>query len=232
MIVKRIKGIKRPAIATVIPSSTGHYMLIDSGANSECRPEMLAQFGLMGSVYMSRLMGIASPRVAVVNIGTEENKGNDLQIEAGAQLKNTPLNFIGNIEARDIPLGGCDVAVCDGFTGKVILKLSEGLAKMFAGELKTIFMRNVMTKAAALTLTKGVADFKKKLDYSEHGGAMLLGLSKPVNQGARQLGRKGDLQRRPAGDSLLPGARGVRNRGGRRSAPGGAARRGGIGGTK
>ncbi len=180
LIVKRIKGIKRPAIGTVIPNSAGYYMLIDSGANSECRPEMLVQFGIMGSVYMSRLMSIKSPRVAVVNIGTEDNKGNDLQIDANRLLNAAPVNFIGNIEARGIPLGECDVAVCDGFTGNVILKLSEGLAKMFTGELKSMFKSSAMTKVAALVMAKQFKGFKKKLDYSEHGGAMLLGLAKPV----------------------------------------------------
>jgi glycerol-3-phosphate acyltransferase PlsX len=180
MIVKRIKGIKRPAIATAIPNGAGHYLLIDSGANSECRPEMLLQFGLMGSVYMSRLMSVDSPRVAVINIGTEENKGNELQVEANRLLRAAPVNFVGNIEARDIPLGGCDVAVCDGFTGNVILKLSEGLAKMFTNELKSMFKRNALTKAAALAMSGGFREFKNKLDYSEHGGAMLLGLARPV----------------------------------------------------
>ncbi len=180
VIVKRLKGIKRCAIATVIPNSAGLYLLLDAGANSECRPEMLKQFGVMGSVYMERIQGIKNPRVGMVNIGTEDNKGTDLQIEANKLLRGAGINFIGNVEAREVPLGGCDVAVCDGFTGNVILKLTEGLAKMFTGELKSMFMASAATKVGALLLKNQVAGFKKKLDSSEHGGALLLGARRPV----------------------------------------------------
>ncbi len=180
-IVKRIKGIKRAAIGTVIPNDSGCYLLLDSGANKECRPETLRQFAVMGSAYMSKLYGIEQPRVGLVNIGTEENKGTDLQIEANKLLRETAgIRYVGNVEAREIPLGGCDVAVCDGFTGNVILKLTEGLAKMFSHQIKSMMMSSLATKMGALLLSGGLRGFKKKLDYKEHGGAMLLGVRKPV----------------------------------------------------
>lgn len=181
MIVKRIKGVKRAAIATVIPNATGCYMLIDAGANAECRPEMLMQFGIMGSAYMKNVMGVKSPRVGLVNIGTEETKGLDIHVEANRQLKSAPVNFVGNIEAREIPLGGCDVAVTDGFVGNVILKHTEGMGKFMSTELKNILMGGgVLNKLAALALKKGLMSFRKKLDYTEYGGAPLLGIVKPV----------------------------------------------------
>ncbi|MEA5012568.1 MAG: phosphate acyltransferase PlsX [Angelakisella sp.] len=180
-ITKRIKGIKRTAIATVIPNDTGCYLLLDAGANKECRPEVLRQFAVMGSAYMSKLYGIKNPRVGLVNIGTEDSKGTDLQIEANKLLKTTSgINYIGNVEAREIPLGGCDVAVCDGFTGNIVLKLTEGLAKMFSHQLKDMMMASLSTKVAAILLSGGIKEFKRKLDYKEHGGAMLLGARKPV----------------------------------------------------
>lgn len=180
MIVKRIKGIKRPAIGTVIPTDKSCYILLDAGANAECRPEMLCQFGIMGSVYMQNINGVKNPRIAIVNIGAEENKGTELQIEAAKLLKSTGLNFTGNIEARHIPLSGCDVAVCDGFTGNIVLKLTEGMAKMMAGEVKNMLLKNGKTKLAALLLKDSLNEFKAKLDYTEHGGAPLLGVKQPV----------------------------------------------------
>lgn len=180
LIAKRIKGVKRAAIGTIIPNSAGHYMLLDSGANEVCRPEMLCQFGVMGSVYMERIMGIKSPRVGLVNIGTEDSKGTELQVEANKKLAKAGLNYIGNIEPREIPLGGCDVAVADGFTGNVMLKLTEGLAKMFSGELKGMFLSSMGTKLAAVLMKEQVKGFKKKLDAGEVGGALLLGVRRPV----------------------------------------------------
>ena len=130
---------------------------------------------------MSKLYGIKNPRVGLVNIGTEDSKGTDLQIEANKLLKTTSgINYIGNVEAREIPLGGCDVAVCDGFTGNIVLKLTEGLAKMFSHQLKDMMMASLSTKVAAILLSGGIKEFKRKLDYKEHGGAMLLGARKPV----------------------------------------------------
>lgn len=177
MIVKRIKGVKRAALGTVVPCSGGCYMLMDVGANAECRPEMLMQFGLMGSVYMEKLLKVDSPRVGMVNIGAEPNKGLDLHVHAGELLRKAPVNFIGNVEARELPMGGCDVAVADGFVGNVVLKLTEGMGKFLGNEVKTLLMKN---KLAALMLKGGVAEFKAKMDYSEYGGAPLMGIAKPV----------------------------------------------------
>jgi glycerol-3-phosphate acyltransferase PlsX len=158
----------------------GCYMLIDGGANAECRPEMLQQFGIMGSAYMEKVLNIKEPSVGIINIGTEENKGLPLQIEASRLLKASPVRFIGNVEARELPLGRCDVAVCDGFTGNVVLKLTEGMGKWISAELKKIFLKNAGTKIAALIIKDGVDGFRKSMDYTEHGGAPLLGLTRPV----------------------------------------------------
>lgn len=180
LIVKRLRGIRRAALGAVIPTSAGFYMLMDIGANAECRPDMLAQFGVMGSIYMNKIMDVERPRVGIVNIGTEENKGLPLQIEAGQLLRQAPVHFIGNIEARELPLGGCDVAVADGFTGNIILKLTEGMGKLMGVKLKEIFLRNIRSKMAAVILKDGVMDLHASMDYTEYGGAPLLGISKPV----------------------------------------------------
>ena len=178
--VKRIKGIKRAALATVIPCRGGCYLLVDVGANKECRPEMLAQFGIMGSLYMENILGVKNPRVGTINIGTEDNKGLELQKLANEQMHQAPVNFIGNVEPRDLPFGGCDVAVCDGFTGNVILKLTEGLGKWFADELKGIFTAVTLSKMGYLLVRGGVAEFKDKMDYKEYGGAPFMGITRPV----------------------------------------------------
>ncbi len=180
LIVKRLKGVRRVGLATVIPNANQFYLLMDAGANAECRPEMLAQFGVMGSVYLEKLKSVKKPRVGLINIGAEETKGLELQLEAYKLLQKAPVNFIGNVEARGLPLGECDVAVCDGFTGNVTLKVSEGLGKYFSNELKSMFGANLRTKIAYLLLRDKVAAFKKSMDYKEHGGAPLLGASLPV----------------------------------------------------
>ena len=180
LIVKRIKGIKRAALASVIPGLDRSYMLLDLGANVECRPEMLCQFGSMGSIYMNRVEGVENPEVGLINIGTEESKGGELQKEAYKLMKAADFNFIGNIEPRDLPRGVCDVAVADGWTGNVVLKLTEGLSSAFGKKFKGIMLRNFFTKLGALTMKKGVAEFKKSMDYTEKGGAPLLGIAKPV----------------------------------------------------
>ena len=180
LIVKRLKGVKRPAIGTVIPCRGGCFLLLDSGANHDCRPEMLRQFGLMGSVYMKRIIGVPNPRVGLVNIGTEETKGTELQVQAYQLMKEAGYNFIGNVEAREVPLGGCDVAVCDGFTGHILLKTLEGLATLFMGELKAIFMKSLPNKLAAAAVKKDIKGLKKQFDSAEYGGALLLGSRSPV----------------------------------------------------
>ncbi|MCD7742272.1 MAG: phosphate acyltransferase PlsX [Ruminococcus sp.] len=180
MIVKRIKGIKRPALATILPTASDPVMLLDSGANADCRPEMLTQFAMMGSIYMNKIMEVTSPRVALVNIGTEESKGRELELETYSRLKEAPVNFIGNIEARHVPLGEADVVVTDGFTGNIMLKLYEGMGKFFTTELKDMLTSGFKNKLAALMIMPSVKDFKKKVDYTEYGGAPLLGAAKPV----------------------------------------------------
>lgn len=182
LIVKRIKGVKRAAFAPVIPCSGGggKYLLMDSGANIDCRPEMLLQFGIMGAAYMNKVMGVQKPRVGLINVGVEESKGGELQLAAHKLLKQAPIHFIGNVEPRELPLGACDVAVCDGFSGNIVLKLTEGVAKALTTQIKGIFMKSLKTKLAALAVKGGMADFKKQMDYTEHGGAALLGTAKPT----------------------------------------------------
>ena len=182
LIVKRIKGIKRAGFAPVMPcvGGSGKYMLMDSGANIDCRPEMLLQFGIMGSAYMNKVMGIENPRVGLINVGVEESKGGELQLEAYKLLKAAPINFIGNIEPRELPMGACDVAVCDGFSGNIVLKLTEGVATALTSQIKGIFLANIKTKLAALAVKSGMTAFKKQLDYTEHGGAALLSTAKPT----------------------------------------------------
>ncbi len=179
-IVKRLKGIKRAALATVLPTAENPTILLDCGANSDCRPEMLTQFGIMGSCYMEKILKIENPSVALINIGAEETKGRDLELKTYEMLKNAPINFIGNIEAKDIPKGKCSVIVTDGFTGNVALKLYEGMGSFFSKTLKNMFMSGIGSKISALLVMKKIKAFKKKMDYSELGGAPLLGTAKPV----------------------------------------------------
>ena len=179
MIVKRIKGVKRVAFAPVMPKDDGFFMLIDGGANVECRPEMLQQFGMMGAAYMEHVMGVKNPRVALANVGTEDHKGGELQLEAFQLLKNTPVNFIGNIEARDIPVDAGDVIVCDGFTGNVILKLYEGVALTLMKKIKGIFTKSTKNKLAAALILKDMKALKQQVDYIEYGGAPIMGAAKP-----------------------------------------------------
>ena len=155
-------------------------MLLDLGANVECRPEMLNQFGMMGSVYMQSVMGVQNPTVGLINIGVEESKGTELQKEAFALMQKADYNFIGNVEVRDVPAGACDVAVADGWTGNIVLKTIEGLGKGFGKMLKGMLMKNALTKICALVLKDGIRGFKDKMDSTKRGGAPLLGIAKPV----------------------------------------------------
>ncbi len=180
-LVKRIKGVSRAALAPLMPSTDGPFMLIDSGANVDCRPEMLLQFAHMGSLYMSRVLGGGKKvSVGLLNVGTEEHKGGDLQHAAYALLKESDLNFAGNVEARDLPSHAADVVVADGFSGNVALKMMEGTADVLMGFLKGIFMTNALTKLAYLLVKPHMRGLKKMMDTSETGGAPLLGVQKPV----------------------------------------------------
>lgn len=180
LIVKRIKGIKRPALAGMIPSSKGHYMLMDMGANAECRPEMLEQFGIMASVYLKNVEGIENPTIGLLNIGTEDTKGTELQKEAYALLTKAPINFVGNIESREMPKGECDAIITDGFTGNIALKLIEGTAITFFRLVKNVLYKSIFNKLAALVIKKDLYALKGMMDSSEVGGAPLLGVKKPV----------------------------------------------------
>jgi len=179
--IKRIKGVFRPAIAAVIPLVDSRFVLIDAGANADCKPVYLAQFALMGKVYSENILGVKDPKVGIVNIGGEEKKGSELSVEAHRMIKGiNGLDFVGNIEGREMFEGSADVVVTDGFTGNVILKVIEGLAKMFFGEIKSALTSSFISKMAALILKKPLKGIKNKFDYETYGGAQLLGLNAPV----------------------------------------------------
>ncbi len=179
-IVKRIKGVKRPALAAMLPSPDSHYMMMDIGANAECRPEMLLQFGVMASSYLEKVEGIDNPSVGLLNIGTEDTKGTELQKEAYKLLKESELNFIGNVESRELPKGVCNAVITDGYTGNIALKLIEGTAATLFSMLKPVFSKNILTKLCYLVLKPGLRGIKNKMNASEVGGAPLLGTKKPV----------------------------------------------------
>ena len=181
MVTGRLSAIDRPALSPVFPTLDGKGMLVlDVGANPDARPEHLKQYALMGSLYAEKVMGREKPRVGLLNIGTEEGKGNALTKEAYEEIRRLPVHFVGNVEARDILHGVCDVLVSDGFTGNVLLKNTEGIAKGVFGRLKEELTRNPLTKLAAAILKPGLKRFAQDLDYKEHGGAPLLGLKGPV----------------------------------------------------
>ncbi len=181
---KRIKGIRRGALAPVMPCAGGQVLLVDAGANTECTAEYLLQFAFMGSLYMQKIMGVEQPRVGLVNNGSEDTKGDPLRLEAYRLLKAAGdagrLRFVGNVEGRDVPLGACDVAVCDGFAGNVMLKTIEGVAKFMSGELKQVFLRSAGTKLGYLLVKGGLDDFRGLFDQDKIGGAPFLGISCPV----------------------------------------------------
>ncbi len=180
-IVKRIKGISRPALAPILPSDQGPFMLIDCGANADCRPEMLLQFAHMGNIYMSHMFADKKhPRIGLLNVGTEDTKGGELQHATFPLLKDSGMNFIGNIEARDVPAGVADVVVADGFNGNILLKTLEGTVDMLMKNIKSAFLSSLRTKIGALLVKPAVKIIKKKLSASEHGGAVLLGVNRPV----------------------------------------------------
>ena len=181
LITKRVRGIRRAAMAPVIPTVTGKAVLIDCGANAECTAEYLVQFAYLGSFYAKSMLGLENPRVALLNIGTEPEKGTDLQREAYGLLSAAKdINFIGNIEAKEAVKGGCDVIVCDGFSGNVMLKTIEGVGSFAGTALKGIFKKNLLTKIAALLVMPGLNAFKAMLDPNKVGGTAFIGVSKPV----------------------------------------------------
>ena len=186
LIVKRVKGVRRAAMGPVMPNKAGgRTVILDCGANAECTPEFLLQFGLIGSLYAKKYLGVTKPRVGLLNIGTEDSKGTDLQKQAHALLTGASekgiLNFVGNVEARDVPLGAVDVIVCDGFSGNVLLKTIEGTAAFMGSLMKhKIFKRNFFSKIGYLFCKPGVDEVMKMLDYRQIGGTAFLGIKKPV----------------------------------------------------
>ena len=184
LITKRIHGIRRAAMAPVIPTTTGQAVLIDCGANAECTPEYLVQFAYLGNFYAQQVLGLAKPRVGLLNIGAEDSKGTDLQKAALALLRQAGadghLNFIGNIEAKEAIKGGCDVIVTDGFSGNILLKTMEGVGSFAGHALGDIFKKNLLTKLAAAMVMPGLRAFKAQLDPNKVGGTAFIGISKPV----------------------------------------------------
>lgn len=177
----RIKGIERPAIGTIYPQADGSLtFLVDAGANPECKPSQLIQFALMGSIYMENVLNVENPRIGLINIGTEEHKGTAVLKETFKLLQKSGLNFVGNVEAREIPFGPADVLVCDGFTGNNLLKLTEGLALRAVDMVKDLFLATPLTKLSAVAMSGQLKELKKKLDYSEFGAAPLLGIKGAV----------------------------------------------------
>ena len=184
LITKRVRGIRRAAMAPVLPTATGKLVLIDCGANAECTPEYLLQFAYLGSFYAKRVLGIESPRVGLLNIGAEDSKGTDLQKETLALLRQAGeaghLNFVGNVEAKEAMKGQCDVLVADGFSGNVMLKTVEGVGSFLGGELKKMFKKSFKTKLAAALVLPELNAFKASIDPNKVGGTAFIGIAKPV----------------------------------------------------
>ena len=185
LVVKRVKGIRRAAMAPSFPNKAGGKTVIcDCGANAECSPEFLVQFALVGSLYARKSLGVANPKVGLLNIGTEDSKGTKLQLETYPQLQKLHaqglINFVGNVEARDVPLGAVDVVVCDGFSGNVMLKTIEGTAMYMGSLVKHMFKKNALTMVGAALCKSGLKSMMKLLDYREIGGTQFLGIKKPV----------------------------------------------------
>jgi phosphate acyltransferase len=177
MIVRRMKGVKRPALAALVPTKKERMLVLDVGANSDCRPGFLAQFALMGSIYMQKVEGVKNPRVGLVSNGSEDEKGNELTKAAFKQIKKMPVNFKGNAEARELMSGNYDLVVADGFTGNVIIKFLEGLAGALMFMLKRELKKTLRTKIGAALAMPAFRGFKDSMDYKEYGGALLLGIN-------------------------------------------------------
>lgn len=191
LITGRIKGVDRPALAPMVPTARGLSMLIDAGLNTNCKPVNFEQFAQIGSIYMRSVFGIASPKVGLLNVGVEENKGTEIIKEAYARLTALEgVNFIGNIEGRDLTEGACDVAVCDGFVGNLILKCYEGIGSLVLGGVTGAFRKNWLNKLAAAVVMKDVKSFFKRFDYEEYGGTPILGVGGSVFKGHGNAGPK------------------------------------------
>jgi len=176
MSMRTLQGVLRPAIATLFPTLTGFCGLLDVGATVECKPKHLQQFGIMGSIYVKEVFGISNPRVGLLTIGTEETKGNELTLEAFKLLSKSNLNFIGNVEGKDIPAGKVDVAICDGFVGNIVLKFGEGVAEMLFKLMKSEAKKYPLAYISLPFIWPALKDLRKRTDYTEYGGAPLLGV--------------------------------------------------------
>lgn len=177
LLLGRIKGVDRPALPTVLEVNGTKIMVIDSGANTSCKPINYVQFAVMGSLYMQEVYGVESPRVGLLNIGAEEKKGNEITKQAYQALKECPINFVGNVEGNEITTGKAHIVVCDGFSGNILLKFAEGLGEFFKDGLRDVFTSSVLTKLSYLTVERKIKDFFKGLDPSEIGGVPLLGIN-------------------------------------------------------
>lgn len=175
--IKRIKGVERPAISTLMPTATGFSLILDVGANADCRPNQLVQFAQMGSIYAAEVLKVPNPRVGLLNVGHEPGKGNQLVKEVYNLLQDASLNFVGNVEGREIPGGGVDVVVCDGFVGNIVLKFAEGLGSTLLGMIKEEAQRSAVSLAGAALMKPGFRRIKKRMDPNEYGGAPLLGVN-------------------------------------------------------
>lgn len=177
LLIRRLKGVKRPALAPIMPTRDGCILLVDCGANIDCKPQYLQQFAVMGSAYMQHVMGLKSPRIGLLNNGAEAEKGNELTKAAYGLMLQTPVNFAGNCEGRDVLSGDFDVVVCDGFSGNIVLKNTEGVAALLVDMLKDELMRDKRSKIAAVLAKPAFRRFKSRMDYTEYGGAPLLGVN-------------------------------------------------------
>jgi glycerol-3-phosphate acyltransferase PlsX len=176
----RISNVDRPALVSPIPTKTGFVIMADSGSNTDCKPVNLLQFAVMGSAYVEEVLDIKRPRIGLLNVGAEEAKGNDLTKRTYKLLSDAQINFVGNVEGRDIPYGKCDILVCDGFVGNAVLKSMEGIASLIIELLKEEMMKNHLTKLGALLLKDGFKNILKRMDYKEYGGVPLLGINGAV----------------------------------------------------
>ena len=177
LILGRIKGVDRPALAPIIPTRSGGTMLIDAGLNTSCKPINYLQFGMIGSIYMKEMFNLEKPKVGLINVGSEQKKGNEIIRQAYAELMNSNINFIGNIEGKDIPSGKVNVAVCDGFVGNILLKFLEGYASFIFDTLKEVYSKNLFSKLSALVAKDELKSFRKRLDSDEYGGTPILGVN-------------------------------------------------------
>ncbi len=179
-IIGRIKGIERPSLAPIIPTIVGNSILLDVGANADCKPEFLYQFGIMGSIYAEKVLNKKIPKVGLINIGTEKTKGSKLYIDTHKLLEESDLNFIGNIESRNLLKGDADVLVCDGFVGNIVLKLTEGVTSDLMNQIKSQLKSSITGMIGGALIKNSMKELKSKFDYNEYGGAPLLGLKSPV----------------------------------------------------